>query len=71
MIIRVHLTESVGPRPAGTYLVDDIECRVLHASGACSHIDVVVPQIGYEDDDVLAQTDVLADELNLNADQEP
>ena len=71
MIIRVHLTESVGPRQPGPYLVDDIECRVLHASGAVGRIEAVVPQVDYEDADVLAQTDALGDELGLNTKQEP
>lgn len=71
MIIRVHLTESVGSRPPGAYLVDDIECRVLHASGAVGRIEPVVPQVDYDDEDVYAQTAALADELGLTPDQEP
>jgi hypothetical protein len=70
MIIRVYLTESVATRHPGPYLVDDIECRVLHASGAVGRIEPMIPQVDYEDADVVEQTAALADELGLTA-QEP
>lgn len=73
MLVRVILAFSVGPRPAGAYIVDDIEVRELadvvvvdhvgEGQRALLNVEAVVPQVGLDDDIVLELTHQLALEL--------